>query len=189
MSIPSHYLSTTVELGPVQSLRKALASQGTKISVNDCIVRAAALALAEVPAANAFWDANAGEAVAQKGVDVAVAVATPGGLLTPVVTNAVGKGLLEINREVADLAGRARANKLKPEEFTGQCAASTLQLFARKASSLLETWYCPLLALLNLEKLGTVSGRGMPAGPTSTVCSFCIESQVAFVLTLTDASS
>ena len=119
MSIPSHYLTTTVDLAPVQSLRKALASQGTKISVNDCIVRAAALALADVPAANSFWDANAGEAVAQKGVDVAVAVATPGGLLTPVVTNADGKGLLKINREVADLAGRARANKLKPEEFTG----------------------------------------------------------------------
>lgn len=90
-----------------------------QVSVNDCVIKAVALALAEVPAANSLWDAAAEAAVPAGSVDVAVAVATEGGLITPVVRGADSKALPAISAEVRELAARARANKLKPEEFSG----------------------------------------------------------------------
>jgi pyruvate dehydrogenase E2 component (dihydrolipoamide acetyltransferase) len=119
-SIPHIYFSADVEVDGLAAVRAAvLARSGAKVSVNDCVVRAAALALAEVPAANAFWDAAAGAAAPSAGVDIAIAVATPGGLITPIVRGADAKGLAAIGAEVRELAGRARAGRLKPEEFQG----------------------------------------------------------------------
>ncbi len=119
-SIPHVYFSADVEVDGLAAVRAAvLARSGAKVSVNDCVVRAAALALAEVPAANAFWDAAAGAAAPSAGVDIAIAVATPGGLITPIVRGADAKGLAAIGAEVRELAGRARAGRLRPEEFQG----------------------------------------------------------------------
>jgi len=70
--------------------------QGTKVSVNDFVMRAAALALRDTPEANAFWDSAAGAAVQQPGVDVCVAVATEGGLITPIVKAADTKSLVQV---------------------------------------------------------------------------------------------
>lgn len=117
--IPHFYLAADVDLGPITGLREALKAGGSKVSVNDCIVRAVALALADVPAANALWDAAAECAVPAPGVDVCVAVATEGGLLTPIVKGADAKSLQQVSAEVRELARRARANKLAPEEFQG----------------------------------------------------------------------
>jgi hypothetical protein len=72
--------------------------QGVKVSVNDCVVRAAALALRDVPGANAAWDAAAGAVVPQASVDVAIAVATEGGLITPIVRDAANKSLAQVRR-------------------------------------------------------------------------------------------
>lgn len=88
-----------------------------QVSVNDFVIRAVALALAEVPAANALWDAASEAPAAASGVDIAIAVATDAGLITPIVKAADTKTLLAISAEVKELAARARANKLKPEEF------------------------------------------------------------------------
>ena len=88
-----------------------------KISVNDFVIRAAALALVKVPAANASWSDTAIRRYL--GVDISVAVAIPDGLITPVVRGAEGKGLATISREMKDLAARAREGKLAPEEFQG----------------------------------------------------------------------
>eukprot|EP00877_Chromochloris_zofingiensis_P004605 jgi/Chrzof1/14145/Cz08g26210.t1 len=92
---------------------------GNKVSVNDFVIKAVAMALRDVPQANAFWDANAGDAVVQPNIDISIAVATDKGLITPIVKDAAQKPLLQISKEVKDLAARARANKLKPEEFQG----------------------------------------------------------------------
>jgi pyruvate dehydrogenase E2 component (dihydrolipoamide acetyltransferase) len=93
-------------------------------------MRAVALALRDVPEANAYWDAAAGASVRIPAVDVAVAVATEGGLLTPIVRSADAKSLQAIAAEVRELAGRARAGKLKPEEFTGgSFSVSNLGMF------------------------------------------------------------
>jgi len=116
-TVPHFYLSVDVELDALLELRKTLNKGDVKISVNDCIIRAVALALKKVPAANASWT---DEAILQyKDIDVSVAVASPNGLITPIIKKADGKGLPEISAQMKDLAARARDGKLKPEEFQG----------------------------------------------------------------------
>ena len=88
-----------------------------KLSVNDLIIKAVALSLKQVPAANASWYDDA--IVLYNNVDVAVAVAIDGGLITPIIKNADQKTLPQISNEMKDLAKRAKANKLAPEEFQG----------------------------------------------------------------------
>lgn len=119
LTAPSLYVQADVGLDQLEQMRQTLKAGGTKVSVNDFVVRAAALALRDVPDANAFWDNAAGAAVSQPGVDVCVAVATEGGLITPIVKAADGKGLMQISAEVKELAAKARANKLQPHEFIG----------------------------------------------------------------------
>ena len=88
-----------------------------KLSVNDFVIRAAALALMKVPAANASWTDAAVRRY--KHVDISVAVALDDGLITPVIRGADGKGLATISREMKDLAARARAGKLALDEYRG----------------------------------------------------------------------
>ncbi|KAF8062077.1 LTA3 [Scenedesmus sp. PABB004] len=110
LTAPSLYVSVDVALGALTALRARLAEGGTKLSVNDFVLRAAALALRDVPAANVRWDDAAGAAVPAGGVDVCVAVAIDGGLVTPVVRGADGKGLAALSAEGAILAvGGAQA--------------------------------------------------------------------------------
>ena len=118
-TIPHFYLTVECELDALLALRKQINDnlENAKVSVNDFIIKAAAKALVDVPDANASWGENA--IIKYKDVDVSVAVATPSGLITPVVTKADVKSLTQISAEVKDLAGRAKENKLKPEEFQG----------------------------------------------------------------------
>lgn len=118
-TIPHFYLTVHCETDALLELRKKLnaKSDAYKISVNDFMIRAAALALKKVPEANASWG---GDKIFQyPQVDVAVAVAIPGGLITPIIRNAANKGLAEISNEMKDLAARAKTGKLKLEEFQG----------------------------------------------------------------------
>ncbi len=98
-------------------INKRFADNGVKISVNDMCIKAAALALKLVPEANASYTPD-GIALHHH-ADVAVAVAIPGGLITPIVWQAETKGLAQISAEMSDLAQRAREKKLKPDEFQG----------------------------------------------------------------------
>jgi pyruvate dehydrogenase E2 component (dihydrolipoamide acetyltransferase) len=122
-TVPHFYLTVDCELDNLLGLRKDLNARGEKsgdykLSVNDFVIRAAALALGQVPAANASWD-DAGGILYYEKADVSVAVATPNGLITPVIKDAGAKGLAAISGEMKDLAGRARDGKLKPEEYQG----------------------------------------------------------------------
>lgn len=116
-TIPHFYLSVDCKLDNLLAMRKRINESGVKVSVNDFIIRAVALAMREVPAANAVWTDDA--VLKFKDVDVSVAVATPNGLITPIIRKADTKGLAAISAEMKDLAERARAGKLKPEEFQG----------------------------------------------------------------------
>ena len=118
-TIPHFYLSIDCELDALLKVRADLngRSDAYKLSVNDFVVRAVALALKKVPAANASWGEEAIKRY--KDVDVSVAVATPTGLITPIVHHADHKGLAEISNEMKSLAAKARDGKLKPEEFQG----------------------------------------------------------------------
>lgn len=121
--IPHFYLTLDCEMDALLKLRADLNARapegkgGYKLSVNDFIIRAVALALRKVPAANATWTEDAIRLYAN--IDVSVAVATPMGLITPIIRRADTKGLAEISREIKDLAERARAGKLVPEEYQG----------------------------------------------------------------------
>ncbi len=137
---PHFYLTVDCEIDELLKVRKELngrspeGDQGYKISVNDFVIRAAALALNKVPAANASWTDLAIRQYAA--VDVSVAVAIEGGLITPIVRGADHKGLATISRDMKDLAGRARAGKLKPEEYQGGTfSISNLGMFGIKEFS------------------------------------------------------
>ncbi len=119
--IPHFPLSIDIEIDGLLKARgdinKRFADSGVKISVNDLCIKAAALALKMVPESNASYTPDG---IAQHHhADIAVAVAIPGGLITPIVFAAETKGLAQISHEMADLAARARSKKLKPEEFQG----------------------------------------------------------------------
>ena len=116
-TIPHFYLTLDCEIDALLELRKRLNASGEaagKVSVNDFVIRAVALALRKIPDANVSWGEDA--IVAYKDVDVSVAVATPNGLITPIVRQADTKSLRQIAAEMRDLAGRARDGKLKPQE-------------------------------------------------------------------------
>ena len=118
-TIPHFYLSIDCELDSLLTVRSELngRSDAYKLSVNDFVVRAVALALKTVPAANASWGEDAIRRYTD--IDISVAVATPNGLITPIVHHADHKGLAQISNEMKVLAGKARDGKLKPEDFQG----------------------------------------------------------------------
>lgn len=118
-TVPHFYLSVDCEIDELLRVRKELngRSEETKISVNDMVIKAAALGLRKVPAANASWSDQA--TLQYNTVDISVAVAVDGGLVTPVVRNADNKGLGEISANMRDFAERAREGKLAPEEYQG----------------------------------------------------------------------
>ena len=115
-------------------INKALESTGAKVSVNDIVMKAAAIALTRVPEANASFTP---EGIAlHNHADIAMAVAIPGGLITPVIRRAETKGLAQIAAESKDLAQRARDKKLKPDEFQGGTfSVSNLGMFGIKSFS------------------------------------------------------
>uniref|UniRef100_A0A667YQQ3 Acetyltransferase component of pyruvate dehydrogenase complex n=1 Tax=Myripristis murdjan TaxID=586833 RepID=A0A667YQQ3_9TELE len=119
-TIPHYYLSIDVNMDQVLELRKELnevKAQNIKLSVNDFIIKASALACLKVPEANSSWM----DTVIRQNhvVDVSVAVSTASGLITPIVFNAHTKGLAAISTDVSALAAKARDGKLQPHEFQG----------------------------------------------------------------------
>ncbi|WP_419255285.1 pyruvate dehydrogenase complex dihydrolipoamide acetyltransferase [Caulobacter sp. ErkDOM-YI] len=134
--VPHFPLTIDLEIDGLLAARakinSLLADQGVKVSVNDIIIKAVAVALKRVPEANASYTP---EGIAMhKHADIAVAVAIDGGLITPIVRAAETKGLAQISAEVKDLAARAKAKKLKPEEFQGGTfSVSNLGMFGIKA--------------------------------------------------------
>ncbi|KFI33977.1 branched-chain alpha-keto acid dehydrogenase subunit E2 [Haematobacter missouriensis] len=120
-TIPHFYLRRDIRLDALmefrQTLNHQLAGRGVKLSVNDFIIKAGAVALQQVPDANAVW---AGDRILKlKPSDVAVAVAVEGGLFTPVIRDADKKSLSALSAEMRDLAHRARDRKLAPQEYQG----------------------------------------------------------------------
>lgn len=131
-TVPHYYLTIDVDIAPLSEAREAmnatLEAEGEKVSLNDLIIKAAAVALRRVPEVNASWMGT--EIHHHQVVDVSVAVAIDEGLMTPVVRDADRKGVAEIAREVRDLAVRAREKKLQPEEMTnGTFSVSNLGMF------------------------------------------------------------
>lgn len=117
---PHYFVSSSLSVSKLLKLRQALngSAEGRyKLSVNDFLIKAISVASKKVPAVNSSWQ---GESIRQyQTVDVSVAVATPNGLITPIVRGVEAKGLAAISNAVKELAKKARDNKLKPEEYQG----------------------------------------------------------------------
>lgn len=135
MQIPHFPLNVDIKLDKLLAARKAIneaAPEGVKISVNDFLIKASALALMDEPKCNASYTDN-GFAF-HKSANISVAVAIDGGLITPVVRDAQSKGLAQISAEVKDLAKRARERKLAPQEYMGGTfSLSNLGMFGVKS--------------------------------------------------------
>lgn len=117
---PHFFVTSTLSVGKLMKLRQALnatADGKYKLSVNDFLIKAIGVASKKVPAANSSW--REGSIRQFNTVDVSVAVSTPNGLITPIVTGVDARGLESISGKVKELAKRARDNKLKPEEYQG----------------------------------------------------------------------
>nr|WP_313656953.1 pyruvate dehydrogenase complex dihydrolipoamide acetyltransferase [Achromobacter ruhlandii] len=159
--VPHFYLTVDCRMDALLALR-AQANQGgaVKLSVNDFIVRAAALALREVPEVNASWHEDAIEFHA--GADISVAVATDGGLVTPIVRDADVKPLSAIAAEIVELAGRAKVNRLKPEEFTGgSLTVSNLGMYGIKQfAAIINPPQAAILAVGAAERRPVVDDNG-----------------------------
>lgn len=160
-TIPHYYLSVDVNMDQVLELRKELneevKAQNIKLSVNDFIIKASALACLKVPECNSSWM----DTVIRQNhvVDVSVAVSTASGLITPIVFNSHIKGLAAISSDVAALAGKAREGKLQPHEFQGGTfTISNLGMFGIKNfSAIINPPQACILAVGGSEK------RLMPA--------------------------
>jgi pyruvate dehydrogenase E2 component (dihydrolipoamide acetyltransferase) len=123
-NVPHFYVSMDIELDALLALRGQLNAASPKdgagafkLSVNDMVIKAAAVTLRRLPKVNASWTDDA--TILYDDVDISVAVSIPDGLITPIIRKADQKGLVAISSEMKDLAARAKAGKLKPEEFQG----------------------------------------------------------------------
>lgn len=150
-TIPHYYLTVDISIDEIMKLRKqmnaALEKEGAKLTVNDFIIKATALACKKVPEANSAWmDTFIREFHT---VDVSVAVSTKTGLITPIVFEAEKKGLLEISQEVKALANKAREGKLQPHEYQGgTISISNLGMFGiRTCSSIINPPQSCILAV------------------------------------------
>jgi pyruvate dehydrogenase E2 component (dihydrolipoamide acetyltransferase) len=140
LTIPHFYLTLDCNIGKLLAAREEINAAAPKdkdgkpaykISVNDFVIKALALALQQVPDSNVTW--TEGGMLKHKHSDIGVAVAIPGGLITPVVRQAEMKSLSVISNEMKDYAARARAKKLKPEEYQGgSSAVSNLGMYGIK---------------------------------------------------------
>ncbi len=157
--IPTFYLTVEIEMDNALELRKAInasVSEDQKISVNDMIIKVAALSLVKHPFVNASYQDKSIRFYEQ--ADIGVAVAIDEGLITPVIRGANLKGFLEIAAEVKDLAAKAKAKKLQPEEYTGATfSISNLGMFGIKEFT----------AIINPPEAGILAVGG--AAPTAVV--------------------
>ncbi len=177
-TIPHFYLTTDCRIDALLNLRKhynaSAGDTGVKASVNDFVIRAAALALRKIPDANVSW-AEEG-ILAYQDVDISVAVATPNGLITPIIKQADTKGLRQIAGEMRDLAGRARDGKLKPQEYQGGTfSISNLGMYGvREFAAVINPPQSCILAVGNGEPRATVVDGEIKAATVMT-CTLSVD--------------
>lgn len=167
-TVPHYYLTIDCDIAPLSEARVAinadLEASDNKVSLNDLIIKAAAVALRRVPEVNASWMDK--EIHYHQVVDISVAVAIDEGLMTPVIRNADRKGVAEIGAEVRDLAARAREKKLQPEEMTnGTFSISNLGMFGiEEFSAVINPPEAAILAVGTIRTEPVVQGDAIISG-------------------------
>jgi pyruvate dehydrogenase E2 component (dihydrolipoamide acetyltransferase) len=177
-TIPHFYVSVDVSLDHLLELRERLNASAAKnkegvpafkISVNDFIIKAMAMAMIKVPDANVSWTETA--MVKHKHADIGIAVTIPGGLITPIVRKAETKGLAQISTEMKDYAKRARDRKLKPDEYQGGSAAiSNMGMMNVKSfQAIVNPPHASILAIGSGERRPVVRGNEIKIEQMMTV--------------------
>jgi pyruvate dehydrogenase E2 component (dihydrolipoamide acetyltransferase) len=181
-TIPHFYLTVDCDIGKLAAAREEINAAAPKdkegkpaykLSVNDFIIKALALALQRVPDANVTWTDSA--MLKHKVSDVGVAVAIPGGLITPVIRNAHAKSVSVISAEMKDYAARARARRLKPEEYQGgTTAVSNLGMYGIKEfSGVINPPHATILAVGVGEQRAVVRGGKLEIGTIMSATLSC----------------
>jgi pyruvate dehydrogenase E2 component (dihydrolipoamide acetyltransferase) len=186
-SIPHFYVSMDIEIDAMIALMGQLNAKSPAkdtpgaylITINDMVIKAAAATLRKVPAVNASWTDDA--MALYDDVDISVAVSIPEGLITPIIREADAKGLATISREMKDLAGRARAGKLKPEEFQGGgFSISNMGMFGVSAfTAIINPPQSAILAVAAGRKRPIVNKDGELAVATVMTCTLSVDHRVA----------
>ncbi|GAN68997.1 pyruvate dehydrogenase complex dihydrolipoamide acetyltransferase [Acetobacter orleanensis] len=175
-TIPHFYVSVDVELDALLALRSQLNAASPeegpdafKLSVNDMLVKASAIALKRVPNVNASFTEQA--MVLHDNVDISIAVSIPDGLITPILTRVDQKSLKQISQETKYLVKRARAGKLKPEEFQGGTfSISNMGMFGvRDFSAIINPPQAAILAIAAAKKQAVVKGNELAIATVMTV--------------------
>jgi pyruvate dehydrogenase E2 component (dihydrolipoamide acetyltransferase) len=182
LTIPHFYLTADVDIGSLLRIREEINATAPKdkddkpafkLSVNDFVIKAMAVALQKVPDANATW--TEGAMLKHKHSDIGVAVAIPGGLVTPVIRHAEGKSLSAISNEMKDYAARAKTKKLKPAEFQGGTTAiSNLGMYGVKDfAAVINPPHATILAVGAGEERAVVRDGQIVAANIMTVTLSC----------------
>ncbi len=186
-TIPHFYVSMDIEIDALIALMGQLNGKSPPkeapgaylITINDMVIKAAAATLRKVPAVNASWTDD-GMAFYDD-VDISIAVSIPDGLITPIIRKADVKGLATISREMKDLAGRARAGKLKPEEFQGGgFSISNMGMFGVSSfTAIINPPQSAILAVAAGRKRPIVNKDGELAVATVMTCTLSVDHRVA----------
>jgi pyruvate dehydrogenase E2 component (dihydrolipoamide acetyltransferase) len=181
-TVPHFYLTIDCDIGKLLAAREQINETAPKdkekkplykLSVNDFVIKALAVALQRIPNANVSW--TEGGMLKHKHSDVGVAVAMPGGLITPIIRNAETKSLSTISGEMKDFAARARARKLKPEEYQGgTTAVSNLGMYGIKDfTAVINPPHATILAVGTSEERAVVRGGKIEAAHIMSVTLSC----------------
>ena len=175
--VPTFYLTIDVDMGRVLDARRSvnamLEEEGSKVSINDFVLKAAAAALRRHPECNAHW--HDGFIRRYNTVHLGVAVAIEDGLITPIVRNAETKGIARISQEVRELAGRARDRKLQPDEYTGATfSVSNLGMFGiHEFTAIINPPEAGILAIGGVEETPVVVDGEVVVRPRMRVTMSC----------------
>ncbi|MEA2778170.1 MAG: hypothetical protein QOF90_3576 [Acetobacteraceae bacterium] len=184
-TIPHFYVSMDIEIDAMNGLLAQLNAKAPKegpgaylITINDMVIKATAATLRKLPTVNASWTDDG--MVFYDDVDISVAVSIPDGLITPIIRKADQKGLATISREMKDLAGRARAGKLKPEEFQGGgFSISNMGMFGvSEFSAIINPPQAAILAVAAGRKRPVVNKDGQLAVATVMTCTLSVDHRV-----------
>jgi pyruvate dehydrogenase E2 component (dihydrolipoamide acetyltransferase) len=181
-TVPHFYLTMDCDIGKLLAAREEINASAPKdkekkplykLSVNDFVIKAMAIALQRIPNANVSWTESG--MLKHKHSDIGVAVAMPGGLITPIIRKAETKSLSTISAEMKDFAARARARKLKPEEYQGgTTAVSNLGMYGIKDfTAVINPPHATILAVGTSEERAVVRGGRIEAAHIMSVTLSC----------------
>ena len=180
-TVPHFYLTVDLEIDALLAARQAINAvaekKGTKVSVNDMVIKACAKALRDHPECNASWTED--EMIQYGAVDISVAVATDRGLITPIVRNADMKGLAQIASEMKDLAARAKIGKLKLDEFQGGgFTISNLGMFGINSFSAIINPPQAMILAVGMGEERAVARKGQVVVRNMMSCTLAVDHRV-----------